>query len=119
MLPACAGLMRQQYLTAIQRKIRKLFSMCASKDLDASRGYLQYRYGVQNKVELEFPKYLSDSRDQFGYDQYSRPDLSTFVLGFNNDNYRYEISETTEGGDEGVTTRSLLVSSGKGNRASN
>ncbi|MFP3569726.1 hypothetical protein [Paraburkholderia sp. SIMBA_030] len=90
----------------------KIVSMCSSKDLTDKKGFLQYRYGLPNKVELTFPKSRENSQAQFGYDEYSRPDLSTFVVGFNNANYRYEISETTEGGEDvGVTTRSLLVSS--------
>jgi hypothetical protein len=90
----------------------KIVSMCSSNHLADGMGFLQYRYGLPNKVELTFPKSLENSQAQFGYDEYSRPDLSTFVVGFNNANYRYEISETTEGGeDEGITTRTLLVSS--------
>src|ERR1044071_2779627 len=33
----------------------KIVSLCASRDLDKERGYLQYRYGLPGKVELEFP----------------------------------------------------------------
>lgn len=92
--------------------------MCASKDLSSTRGFLQYRYGNNRKIELKFPGDLKNSRDQFGYDEYSRPDLSAFIVGFDNGGYRYEISETTEGGDEnGTTTRSLLVSAKSGGRS--
>lgn len=91
--------------------------MCASKDLGEGRGFLQYRYGVLDKIELEFPQNLEYSRDQFGYDEYSRPDLSTFIVGFDNGGYRYEISETSEGGDDGVITRSLIVNSKNGARS--
>jgi hypothetical protein len=95
----------------------KIVSICSSKILTGKSGFLQYRYGTPEKVELVFPKSMEDSQAQFGYDEYSRPDLSTFVVGFNNANYRYEISETTEGGDDdGITTRTLLVSSGANRR---
>jgi hypothetical protein len=90
----------------------KFVSLCSSRDLTDKNGFIQYRYGTKEKIELIFPKDLVNSRAQFGYDEYSRPDLSTFVVGFNNGGYRYEISETTEGGsDDGTTTRTLLVSS--------
>lgn len=79
-------------------------------------GDLQYRYGKKDAIELVFPKNLDNSKTQFVYDEYSRSDLSTFVVGFENEGYRYEISETTEGGDEGVTHRNLLVSSLSGKR---
>ncbi|WP_175772836.1 hypothetical protein [Paraburkholderia phenazinium] len=91
---------------------KKFVSLCSSKDLSDKSGFLQYRYGAPGKIELRYPEDLTGSQSRFGYDSYSRPDLSTFVLGFDNANYRYEISETTEGGDdEGTTARTLLVSS--------
>jgi hypothetical protein len=34
---------------------KKVISVCASKDLAADHGYLQYRFGVPNKVELTIP----------------------------------------------------------------
>lgn len=114
-----AGLCRPNEATVFNcdiKESKKIVSICASNDLASDRGYIQYRYGTPNKIDLEFPKDLKNSRSEFGYDEYSRPDLSTFVVGFKNGSYRYEISETTEGGEEGITTRSLLVSSEKGSR---
>jgi hypothetical protein len=34
---------------------KKIISVCASKDLAADHGYLQYRFGSPNKVELAVP----------------------------------------------------------------
>jgi hypothetical protein len=34
---------------------KKVISVCASKDVGADRGYLQYRFGLPNKVELTVP----------------------------------------------------------------
>jgi hypothetical protein len=34
----------------------KIVSVCASKDLTSDRGYLQYRFGLPGKIELEFPQ---------------------------------------------------------------
>src|SRR2546430_9257893 len=34
----------------------KIVSICASKNLTSEQGYLQYRFGLPGKVELEFPK---------------------------------------------------------------
>src|SRR6266480_5829555 len=33
----------------------KIVSVCASKDLTSEHGYLQYRFGLPGKIELEFP----------------------------------------------------------------
>jgi predicted transcriptional regulator len=116
-----AGLCRPSEVTVFNcdlKENKKIVSMCASKDLSSTRGFLQYRYGNNRKIELKFPGDLKNSRDQIGYDEYSRPDLSAFIVGFDNGGYRYEISETTEGGDEnGTTTRSLLVSAKSGGRS--
>ncbi|EDZ98587.1 hypothetical protein BH160DRAFT_6123 [Burkholderia sp. H160] len=110
------GLCRSSETTVFNCDLKenhKIVSICSSKDLTDKSGFLQYRYGSRNKVEFAFPKSLTNSQSQFGYDEYSRPDLSTFVVGFNYENYRYEISETTEGSDDdALTTRTLLVSSG-------
>ena len=91
---------------------KKFVSLCSSKELSAKTGYLQYRYGYLGKVELKYPSDAAGSQAAFGYDSYSRSDLNTFILGFSISNYRYEISETTEcGQDDGTTLRALLVSS--------
>jgi hypothetical protein len=112
---ACAaGLCRSNERTIFSCELKenhKFVSMCSSKNMTNRSGFIQYRYGTPNKIEFTFPKNLNNSQAEFGYDEYSRPDLSTFVVGFDSGGYRYEISETTEGGDDGATTRALLVSS--------
>ncbi|MGN4070038.1 hypothetical protein ACS0Y7_36155 [Burkholderia gladioli] len=90
---------------------KKLVSLCSSKDLSNRAGFLQYRYGSSGKIELTYPEIKTGSQLHFGYDAYSRADLSTFILGFENGIYRYELSETTEGGEQEVATRELLVGS--------
>ncbi|MFL9963504.1 hypothetical protein PQR02_21015 [Paraburkholderia sediminicola] len=91
---------------------KKFVSVCTSRNISDKTGFMQYRYGTEKNVELSYPDDKLDSQSKFGYDSYDRPDLSTFILGFDNSNYRYEISETTEGGaDDGVTARALLVTS--------
>lgn len=37
-------------------------SLCASADFDGEQGYLQYRYGVPGRIELEFPRQRSEWR---------------------------------------------------------
>jgi hypothetical protein len=91
---------------------KKFVSVCTSRNISDKTGFMQYRYGTEKNVELSYPDNKLNSQSKFGYDSYARPDLSTFILGFDNSNYRYEISETTEGGiDDGITTQVLLVTS--------
>src|ERR1700741_4134038 len=50
----------------------KIVSVCASKDLTSDRGYIQYRFGLPEKVELEYPKERSGSQQKFQYSHYFR-----------------------------------------------
>src|SRR5262249_11408484 len=50
----------------------KIVSLCASKDLTSDRGYLQYRFGLPGKVELEFPKDRTATQQKFQYSHYFR-----------------------------------------------
>lgn len=110
-----AGLCKAEETTVFSCELKqnhKTVSLCASKSFTEQDSFLQYRFGQPNKVELAYPRELKDSLARFGYDEYSRPDLSTFIVGFNNGGYRYELMETTEGGsDNGTTTHKLVVTS--------
>ena len=110
-----AGLCTVEETTVFSCELKqnhKVVSLCASKSFTEQDSFLQYRFGQPSKIELAYPKELKDSLARFGYDDYSRPDLSTFIVGFDNGGYRYELMETTEGGsDDSTTTRKLVVTS--------
>src|SRR5713101_6833009 len=42
--------------SCLVKRPAKIVSVCASKDLTSESGYLQYRFGLPEKLELEFPK---------------------------------------------------------------
>lgn len=71
----------------------KLASVCASKDLTADRGYVQYRFGILGKVELEFPAERKDSQKSFKYSRYTRPLVTMLTLSFANGGFAYEIHD--------------------------
>ncbi len=71
----------------------KIASVCASKDLAEDKGYLQYRFGVLGKVELEFPKSRKDSQKAFKYSRYTRPLVTMLTLSFENNGVVYEIHD--------------------------
>jgi len=71
----------------------KIASVCASKDLAEDKGYLQYRFGVLGKVELEFPKDRKDSQKAFKYSRYTRPLVTMLTLSFENNGVVYEIHD--------------------------
>ena len=44
---------------------KKMVSICASSDLSASAGYMQYRFGAKDKVELQYPQTQLHPRGKF------------------------------------------------------
>ena len=51
-------------------KSKKIVSLCASKDAGPKTGYVQYRFGKKDKVELTFPEDKSPASQHFqGFSQ--------------------------------------------------
>src|ERR1041385_3044873 len=50
----------------------KMVSLCSSPKLTKDAGYLQYRFGLPGKIELEFPDHRADSLKVFKYSHYFR-----------------------------------------------
>jgi hypothetical protein len=71
----------------------KLVSICSSRKLDESEGYLQYRFGRPEKIELCFPESRKDTQSQFQYSRYTRPLVTYLTLKFEINRYRYSIHE--------------------------
>jgi hypothetical protein len=71
----------------------KIASVCASKDLTADKGYLQYRFGLSGKIELEFPQKREGSQKAFKYLRYTRPLVTLLTLSFENNGVIYEIHD--------------------------
>lgn len=74
-------------------KDRKLASICSSKDLDRTRGYVQYRFGRAGQIELEFPRERVGTQSAFKYSRYTRPLVTYLKLEFFNDGVSYTISD--------------------------
>jgi hypothetical protein len=79
------------------RSPSKIVSLCASRDLDKERGYLQYRYGVPGKVELEFPKSRTGTQQLFQYSHYMRYQVGRSEISFEIDGYQYQIFDDYNG----------------------
>ncbi len=71
----------------------KIASVCASKDLTEDKGYVQYRFGLLRKIELEFPKKREESQKAFKYSRYTRPLVTMLTLSFTNNGIVYEIHD--------------------------
>lgn len=75
------------------RRPAKIVSLCASKNLTADQGYLQYRFGLPGKVELEFPKDRTGTQQKFQYMHYFRARFDLTEISFNIDGYEYQITD--------------------------
>jgi hypothetical protein len=89
--------------------LAKIVSLCASVDLDKEHGYLQYRFGLPGKVELEFPESRTGTQQKFQYTHYLRYQVDLTEINFAIDDYQYQIFDTYNGEEkppistEGVT----------------
>ncbi len=79
------------------RRPAKIVSLCASKDLTSETGYLQYRFGLPAKVELEFPKERTGTQQKFQYSHYFRAQVDLTEISFSNNGYDYQITDDYNG----------------------
>lgn len=79
------------------KKPAKIVSLCASKDLTSDKGYLQYRFGLPGKIELEFPKDRTGTQQQFQYSHYFRAQVDMTEISFTNNGYQYQITDDYNG----------------------
>lgn len=90
----------------------KIVSLCASPDLDKDHGYLQYRFGLPGKVELEYPSSRAGTQQLFQYSHYMRYQVDLTEINFAVDGYQYQVFDTYNGeekpaiSEEGVTVKS-------------
>src|SRR6266481_3651173 len=75
----------------------KIVSVCASKDLTNDHGYLQYRFGVPGKIELEYPKDRQGTQAKFQYSHYFRAQFDMTSINFTIDGYEYSVFDDYNG----------------------
>lgn len=79
------------------RRPAKIVSLCASKDLTSERGYVQYRFGLPGKIELEYPKERTGTQQKFHYSHYFRAQVDLTEISFTNEGYEYQITDAYNG----------------------
>ena len=79
------------------RKPAKLVSLCASPDFAKDRGYLQYRFGLPGKIELEFPKTRESTQASFKYSHYFRAQFDQTEIAFTSAGHQYAIFDDYSG----------------------
>jgi len=86
------------------RRPAKIVSLCASKDLASDRGYLQYRFGLPENIELEFPKDRTGSPQKFQYSHYFRAQVDMTEISFTLNGYQYQITDDYNGEEKPAQT---------------
>jgi len=79
------------------RKSMKLVSLCASVKLSKAEGYLQYRFGMPNRIELEYPRERVNSQKAFEYSHYFRAKVDLTDISFTKDGYAYKLFDEYNG----------------------
>lgn len=88
----------------------KTVSLCASKDLTSERGYLQYRFGLPGKIELEYPKDRQGTQAKFQYTHYFRAQFDTTSINFTIDGYEYSVFDDYNGEEKPkISTQGVSV----------
>jgi hypothetical protein len=99
----CAKNERVIFSCPIKRPAR-IVSVCASKDLTSDHGYIQYRFGLPAKVELEFPKEREGSRQKFQYSHYFRARVDLTEISFSLNGYEYQVTDDYNGEEKPAQT---------------
>ena len=66
------------------------------------RGYLQYRFGLPGKIELEFPKGRKGTQEKFQYTHYFRAQFDLTSITFTIDGYEYSVFDDYNGEEKPV-----------------
>jgi hypothetical protein len=78
-------------------KTAKIVSLCSSKELTKDKGYLQYRFGLPGKIELEFPQQRENTQTAFKYSHYFRAQFDQTEISFTSGGYEYAIFDDYSG----------------------
>lgn len=98
----------QIVFSCTMQKSARLLSICTSKQIDAKNRYVQYRFGLPGKVELEFPTERTDTQSAFGYSRYTRPLVTFLVLRFESNGYKYSLHQDSNAEEKPSVNSSYL-----------
>lgn len=76
----------------------KIISLCASGNISAEDGYVQYRFGTPDQIELQYPEKPYPPTNNFLISDISVGNLSYTHVKFNSGKYNYVIYQGFPGG---------------------
>ena len=91
------------------RRSAKIVSLCSSQKLTKDAGYLQYRFGVPGKIELEFPEVRDDSLKVFQYGHYFRAKVDSTEISFSRNGYTYSVFDDYNGEEKPIVSEQGLT----------
>lgn len=83
--------------SCLVKRPAKVVSVCASKELTSEAGYLQYRFGLPGKIELEYPKDRTRTQEKFHYTHYFRAQVDLTEISFTIDGNEYKVFDDYNG----------------------
>jgi hypothetical protein len=92
----CAKEERVIFSCPVKRPAR-IVSLCSSQELTSGKGYVQYRFGLPGRLELEYPKDRSGSQAKFRYTHYFRAQVDLTEISFSVNGYQYQITDDYNG----------------------
>lgn len=87
----------------------KIVSLCSSQKLTKDAGYLQYRFGLPGKIELEFPDNRADSLKAFKYSHYFRAKVDSTEISFSRNGYTYSVFDDYNGEEKPTVSEQGLT----------
>jgi len=87
----------QNVFSCVLKRSPKIVSLCAAQTLGSDRGYLQYRFGLPGKLELEYPKLREGTQQLFRYMHYFRAQVDMTEITFNVDGNEYSVFDDYNG----------------------
>jgi hypothetical protein len=91
------------------RRSTKIVSLCSSQKLTKDAGYLQYRFGVPGKIELEFPDVRDESLKAFRYSHYFRAKVDSTEVSFSRNGYTYAVFDEYNAEEKPVVSEQGLT----------
>ena len=91
------------------KRSMKIVSLCSSQKLTKVSGYLQYRFGVPDKIELEFPDNRADSLKVFKYSHYFRAKVDYTEISFSRNGFTYSVFDEYNGEEKPLVSEQGLT----------
>lgn len=76
----------------------RLLSVCASGNVSPDNGYVQYRFGVNKKIELEYPRKSYPPRKRFSISDIAEGNANFTHLKFNSGGFHYVLYQGDSSG---------------------